>query len=46
MNQQRPVYHLPSDVQQELADLARLLSDSALHRAVTVAGQLFLTRAA
>ena len=46
MNQQAPAYHLPNDVQQELADLARLMSDTALHRAAWLGGQLFLRRAA
>ena len=46
MNQQSPSYHLPSDVQQELADLARLMSDTAMHRAAWLGGQLFLRRTA
>jgi hypothetical protein len=46
MKSSAPLYHLPSDVQQELADLARLMSDTALHRAAWVGGQLFLRRAA
>jgi hypothetical protein len=44
MNQPAPTYGLPSNVQQELAELARLMSDSTLHRAAWLSGQLFLRR--
>jgi hypothetical protein len=44
--QSNPSYRLPTDVQTELAELARLMSDSPLHRAAWVTGQLFLRRAA
>jgi hypothetical protein len=46
MNQPAPIYHLPPDVQHELAELARLMSDTTMHRAAWLSGQLFLRRAA
>jgi hypothetical protein len=46
MNQPAPMYHLPSDVQHELAALARLMSDTTLHRAAWLSSQLFLRRSA
>jgi hypothetical protein len=44
--QSNPSYRLPAVVQTELAELARLMSDSPLHRAAWVGSQLFLRRAA
>ena len=46
MTQPTPAYHLPYDVQRELAHLARLMSDTPLHRAAWLGGQLFLRRTA
>jgi hypothetical protein len=41
-----PSYRLPTDVQTELSELARLMSDSPLHGAAWLGSELFLRRAA